>query len=85
MKLLKRFDFYRKYTNEDQTSTLLGAWLSVAAICITLLFVSFEVSGYLLPRLTREVIISASPDNTSSNQIPMNINIVFEGIPCPCK
>ncbi len=84
MNALKRVDFYRKYTNEDRVSTLLGACFSLLTMLIILTLCGLELSIYMYPHLNREVVIDRTPP-TQENTLPMNVKIAFPKVPCNCN
>lgn len=90
MNIIKKLDYFRKYTSDNQTQTSTGACFSLFAIFLVLFFMAVEFSDFLTPTLNKEVVVlsNASPVNMTDmeiekhNKVKINIDLTLFKAPC---
>jgi len=87
MNFIKKIDYFRKYTSDDMQQTFCGACLSIVSLLIVILFAFSEFRIILQPTLNREVTIMKSESSIlaemgSSNNVPINIDLIIKNTPC---
>jgi len=87
MRLLKKADYFRKYTNDDLIQTCGGACVSCLALLLIGLFSFSELTTYMTPTLNREVTVMSSESQVSagshnSNDVVLNIDLTLYNTPC---
>ena len=87
MRALKQADYFRKYVNDDKRQTCHGALLSILTLVLIVVFFYFEFSAYSKPILNRkpslmQLEVDDPNEAISSNNIPVNINLILYHTPC---
>jgi thiol-disulfide isomerase/thioredoxin len=78
MHVLKDFDFYRRIPKDLTESSAHGSALSICAAMFMLVLFVLELSAFLSPQYSTNVMI----DSTSTNQLRINFNITLLDMPC---
>ena len=84
MRRIKKIDFYKKYTNNDTTPTVFGAFMSVLTLIIMFCLCGSVLSKYLNTSVNHKVGLIQFPVGDHDNTMALNIDIVFDHLPCSC-